>query len=157
RRSLRRLSLPRRLPRAAAHGTRLQLPHAAGRRAPAGARDRDVRAGRPTPGEPGTDLRSLRRPIQMITEKQTSPRRPGMNAQRGRLKGAGVVLASPPGAGGPRRGEALLLTGRGGDGSTGVVVQVVEHPSASYPGDTESSTPELLEQSIADRLDIVTG
>jgi hypothetical protein len=36
-------------------------------------------------------------------------------------------------------------------------VQVIEHHSASYPGDTESSIHELLEQSIADRLDIVTG
>lgn len=80
-----------------------------------------------------------------------------MNAQVTSIKGADVILAYHPSAGEPRRGEALLLTERGGDGSSGVVVQVIEHNSASYPGDTEASIHELLEQSIADRLDIVTG
>jgi len=80
-----------------------------------------------------------------------------MNAQVTSIKGADVILADHPSAGEPRRGEALLLTERGGDESSGVVAQVIDHQTASYPGDTESSIHELLEQSIADRLDIVTG
>jgi hypothetical protein len=77
-----------------------------------------------------------------------------MNAQVTSIKGADVILAYHPSAGEPRRGEALLLTERGGDESSGVVAQVIDHQTASYPGDTESSIHELLEQSIADRLDI---
>src|SRR5262245_13827109 len=80
-----------------------------------------------------------------------------MNAQVTSIKGRDVVIAYHPSAGEPRCGDALLLTERGGDDSSGVIVQVIEHHSASYPGDTEASIHELLERSIADRLDIVTG
>lgn len=79
-----------------------------------------------------------------------------MNGQVTSIKGRDIVVAYHPDGGEPRRGDALLLIERGGT-DRGVVVQVIDFHSASYPGDNEASIHELLEQSIADRLDLVVG
>ncbi len=80
-----------------------------------------------------------------------------MNSAVISIKGSDVTVAYHPNSGEPHRGDALLLRERAGNTDMGVVVQVIEHHSASYPGDNEASIQELLERGIADRLDLVVG
>lgn len=81
-----------------------------------------------------------------------------MNGQLIQIKGSNLVIAYHPDGGEPRPGDALLLTERGAsyDGA-GLVVQVIGHDSAGYPGDKEAALAELLETTIADRHEIVRG
>jgi DNA helicase HerA-like ATPase len=81
-----------------------------------------------------------------------------VNGQVIQIKGSDIVIAYHPEGGEPRPGDALLLTERGGSASNdGLVVQVIGHDSAGYPGDREAALAELLEAAIADRHQIVHG
>jgi hypothetical protein len=70
------------------------------------------------------------------------------------IKGRNITVAYHPDGGEPRRGDALLVLEQGQNGA-GVLAQVIDFDSASYPGDTESALHELLETTIAERYDLV--
>jgi hypothetical protein len=82
-----------------------------------------------------------------------------MNGQVINIKGVDLTIAYHPEGGEPRPGDALLLSERGAHdpNGDGLVVQVIGHDSASYPGDREAALAELLESAIADRHQIVHG
>jgi hypothetical protein len=81
-----------------------------------------------------------------------------MNGQVVQIKGADIVIAYHPQGGEPRPGDALMLAERGlhHDGD-GLIIQVINHDSANYPGDKEAALAELLETAIADRHEVVRG
>lgn len=70
------------------------------------------------------------------------------------IKGRNATLAFHPDGGEPRRGDAVFLLEQGRPG-TGVLAQVIDFDSASYPGDNESALHEVLESTIAERYELV--
>lgn len=77
-----------------------------------------------------------------------------MNGNVISIKGLNIIVAYHPDGGEPRRGDALLVLERG-RAREGVLAQVIDFDSASYPGDTESTLHELLETTLSERYDIV--
>lgn len=82
-----------------------------------------------------------------------------MNAHIIEIKGRDVVVAYHPAGGEPELAEALLIRERRADPSSadGLVVQVIGHDSASYPGQNEAVMGELLEAAVAERHEYALG
>jgi Helicase HerA, central domain len=74
------------------------------------------------------------------------------------IKGRDVEIAFHPAGGEPRLGDGLLLRERGSDanGHGVLAVQVIGYGTVKYPGDSEAMLAEILEDTLAERHDVVT-
>jgi hypothetical protein len=82
-----------------------------------------------------------------------------MNGQIVDIKLRDITIAYHPAGGEPRIGVPLLIRERrlGAQDDGAIVVQVIRHDSAGYPGDHEAALAELLEAAVAERHEIVRG
>lgn len=82
-----------------------------------------------------------------------------MNGQIIEIKRRDIAIAYHSSCGEPRIGTSLLIRERrrGQAGESPIVVQVIGHDSAGYPGDHEAALAELLEAAVAERHEVVLG